>query len=191
MPGISNDGSDDLPWEGKDEGLIDRPNLERAITAKKESMARERAAEKLALTLPDELYRKTFETIHYLVNSVRIGRMTEEQFSTGIDTLFMAVCGVCPDFEGRPKFLDVITACKDEATRVYPTIKRAFYSERSRSFKVFTWQAGDDYITVNLTTSTGQLDTRVVKFNNAAEARDKLAAMATPATMAKLGFKEV
>lgn len=44
--------------------------------------------------LRSELNRKTFETLDWLIRAVTRGDLTREQFSTGIDTLFMAVNGL-------------------------------------------------------------------------------------------------
>lgn len=47
--------------------------------------------------LQDEINRKSFETIAWLTLAVTNGKITPEQFSTGIDALFMATSGLVTD----------------------------------------------------------------------------------------------
>lgn len=47
--------------------------------------------------LQDEINRKALETIAWLTLSVTHGKITAEQFSTGIDALFMATSGLVTD----------------------------------------------------------------------------------------------
>lgn len=47
--------------------------------------------------LQDEINRKAFETIAWLTLAVTQGKITPEQFSTGIDALFMATSGLVTD----------------------------------------------------------------------------------------------
>lgn len=44
--------------------------------------------------LQDEINRKAFETMDWLVGSLVGGRMSARQFSTGVDALFMGVAGL-------------------------------------------------------------------------------------------------
>lgn len=45
-------------------------------------------------TLREELDRKSFATLDWLFTSLEQGKLTPEQFSTGIDALFMATAGL-------------------------------------------------------------------------------------------------
>ena len=47
--------------------------------------------------LQDEVNRKALDTLAWLVMSVHHGKISAEQFSTGVDTLFMAVSGLVTD----------------------------------------------------------------------------------------------
>ncbi len=47
--------------------------------------------------LQDEVNRKAFDTIAWLTLAVTQGKITPEQFSTGIDALFMATSGLVTD----------------------------------------------------------------------------------------------
>lgn len=51
-----------------------------------------------------ELNRKTYDTISWLIRGLEGGRLTKAQFSTGIDTLFMAVSGLVDG-----EFIHIIT----------------------------------------------------------------------------------
>lgn len=45
-------------------------------------------------TIPEELERKSFETIDWLFSAVENGKITKQQFKTGIDALFLATGGL-------------------------------------------------------------------------------------------------
>jgi hypothetical protein len=47
--------------------------------------------------LQDEVNRKAIDTIAWLTLAVTQGKITPEQFSTGIDALFMATSGLVTD----------------------------------------------------------------------------------------------
>jgi hypothetical protein len=47
--------------------------------------------------LQEEIDRKALETLEYLTMAVTHGKITPEQFSTGVDVLFMAVNGLVKD----------------------------------------------------------------------------------------------
>lgn len=181
MPGIASDGSEDLPWDDKPAASKQRlPTLAELLG--KETNVPDHA---------EELYRKTFETISHYLNAYRIGRVTEEQFATAIDALFMAVSGLVPELPGRPDFMQVISACKDEATAIYPVVKRVFFGKSTGNFKVFTWQAGDDFIRARMTSKGELLEERKVQCPDAATARDKLNEMADPYKLKQLGYLEL
>lgn len=47
--------------------------------------------------LQDEVNRKALDTLAWLVTSVHHGKISADQFSTGVDALFMAVSGLVTD----------------------------------------------------------------------------------------------
>ena len=55
--------------------------------------------------LQDEVNRKAFDALSYLTTAVHHGKITPDQFSTGIDVLFMAVSGLVTD----PDFIYIIS----------------------------------------------------------------------------------
>ena len=72
-------------------------------------------------TLKEELDRKVFETIEYLVSAVRKGRMTQAQVSASLDTLFMAVSGLVGS-----DFIDIITEAQSYVGTDKSVVKRHF-----------------------------------------------------------------
>ena len=47
--------------------------------------------------LQDEVNRKALESLSYLITALHHKKITPEQFSTGVDVLFMAVSGLVTD----------------------------------------------------------------------------------------------
>lgn len=92
-------------------------------------------------TVQEELDRKTFETLEWLFGAVRRGNLTQDQFSTGVDTLFMAVSGLL----GKD-FIDLITAAQAECSDTKPVMKRAFV--RGNNILVVEWTVGSTRVTV-------------------------------------------
>lgn len=76
--------------------------------------------------LREELDRKAFETVQWLFSSLDQAKITVEQFSTGIDTIFMVVAGLADE-----QIVDLVTTadtfCPDEAV----TIKRHFLKKNA------------------------------------------------------------
>ena len=151
MPGIAPDGSEDLPWKDDDEPAKPAGGYD----------------------ILSELYTKAFETLKHLTLSVQQGKITEEQFSTGIDALFMAVSGLVPEYSGRPRFIDVITACSDEAKNRYPIQTRCFYNHQEGIFKTLSWQAGDPFLKVR-TVGGPNAGLKRLEADTADKARDML-----------------
>ena len=59
--------------------------------------------------LKDELDRKVFETLEYLVTRRHRKQISQQYFDGGIDCLFMAVNGLV-----KEEFLEIITAAQAE-----------------------------------------------------------------------------
>lgn len=55
--------------------------------------------------LQDEVNRKALESMSYLITALHHKKITPEQFSTGVDVLFMAVSGLVTDRD----FIHIIT----------------------------------------------------------------------------------
>lgn len=91
-------------------------------------------------SLKEEIDRKSFETINWLIHSYEKGSITLPQFSTGVDALFMATSGLTD--EG---VLRMITEALSMATanKMAP-LKRHFVKENM--IRSFTWEVGDEKV---------------------------------------------
>lgn len=95
-------------------------------------------------TFQEEIHSKAFETIEWLINSLHQAKITEEQFSTGVNALFMALSGLIPS-----DLFEIITACQTEIKRENPTLTRTFLSERGKTLTI-SWTAGESEVLVAL-----------------------------------------
>lgn len=156
--------------------------------------------------LGQELRRKSFEALQYLVSRVRDGILTEEQFNTGVDTLFMAVSGLVPELpqttfpvldlttgamtkrEPSPRFIDVITACQNEIEHVYPVQKTVLFSKAKGVFKSFRWQAGDSFVDCTTCMPGADPTTSRIKCLDAAAAMAKFKELQDSDVLRKFGF---
>jgi len=93
-------------------------------------------------TLREELERKVWETISWLITGVTQGRLTEEQFSTGLDALFMSVSGLVD--EG---FIHVVTDAQTECAGVKPEVRRHFAMDDHTI--TLSWVVGEDRVVVS------------------------------------------
>lgn len=92
-------------------------------------------------TLQEELDRKTFETLEWLFSAVQRGKITRDQFSTGVDTVFMTVSGLL----GKD-FIDLITAAQKECNFEAPVQKRVFV--KGNEILAVEWTVGTTRVTV-------------------------------------------
>lgn len=113
-------------------------------------------------TLSEEIDRKAFETIEWLFHSLHEGRLTQDQFSAGVDTLFMAVSGLT-----KNEFIDLITLAQAECGASAPMLKRVFVDGDAVKC-VTTWVVGSD--TVELTRPGAKSLEKM--FDTSREARD-------------------
>ncbi|MDY7537550.1 hypothetical protein RGU72_04695 [Undibacterium sp. 5I1] len=86
--------------------------------------------------LREELDRKSLETAQWLLNSFQNHSITAEQFSTGLDTLFMAVSGLVDE-----ELIDLITAC-DQYTKNLNNVVKAHFCKDRFTHSV-TWKVGE------------------------------------------------
>jgi hypothetical protein len=162
------------------------------------------------INIGQELRAKAFEALSWLINSVHQCKITEEQFNTGVDVLFMAVSGLVPEhtlteedvikaaMAGRmpdargPRFIDVITDCQKEIENVYPILKRVLFNHADGSFKVFQWQAGDSFVTCTTCVKGGSTATKSrLDFDSPVKAKTALDRVASPDALLKFGYVEV
>lgn len=169
--------------------------------------------------LGQELRRKSFEALQYLISRTHSAQLTEEQFNTGVDVLFMAVSGLVPEpvtakeamvailasptFSSEeatkhrysmsatqgPRFIDVITACQNEIEHVYPVQRTLLYSKEKGIFKAFRWQAGDSFVDCTTCITGSDPATNRIKCADPVTAKAKFDELQSSDTLQKFGFK--
>lgn len=93
-------------------------------------------------TLKDELDRKVFETIEYLVGAVHKGRMTKAQVSASLDTLFMAISGLVDN-----DFINIITEAQGVVGNDKSVVKRHFALPGRDITQTISWIPGTEKLT--------------------------------------------
>jgi hypothetical protein len=126
--------------------------------------------------LKSELDRKAFETVEWLFTSLDRGKITPAQFSTGIDTLFMAVNGLCAESTA-----DLMTAADGEARKEVATLRHCMLKDDK--VVALTWTVGSEQVEivgytagVESTRQTKLYDTAKLACAALKKAADKLAA---------------
>lgn len=74
--------------------------------------------------LREELDRKTFETLDWLVSGVNAGKVTEAEFSVAIDAIFMALSGLVDS-----PFIEIVTEAQKQCHAGYRRVERFFHHE--------------------------------------------------------------
>ncbi len=118
--------------------------------------------------LRQELDRKTFETFEWLLHSVENGNLTKDQFSVGVDTLFMAVSGLVDK-----KFIGLVTETRhlcDAESR--SSVKRIFHAPNKDSLIIFSWRAGQSRVIVVHYECGEAIQSKAQLFDDAKQARD-------------------
>jgi hypothetical protein len=85
-----------------------------------------------------ELDRKSTETLDWLIVSLDQGRVTEDQFSTAIDALFMALSGLVDR-----QFIEIVTEAQSQCGSGRRLMKRMFHHPSEAKIIVFSWSPGD------------------------------------------------
>lgn len=122
-------------------------------------------------TLREELDRKVWESISWLITGVTKGRLTEEQFSTGLDALFMAVAGLTNE-----EFIHLITDAQDECKAVKAGVRRHFAMDDHTI--TLSWTVGEDRVVVSKKQGGFAVGGSVKDFDDAAAAKAWLAEFA-------------
>jgi hypothetical protein len=129
-------------------------------------------------TLQDEIDRKSFETLEWLTHSVSQGRITADQFSVGVDVLFMTASGLL-----KKDFIDLITAAQELCPKE-PLILKRYFSDGHAL--VVEWTVGTDRVSMGRV-STGA---KAVKgFDTSREAKEWFQAIG--GTLESKGYKEI
>ena len=93
-------------------------------------------------TLQEELDRKVFETIEYILAGSTKGRMTKAQASASLDALFMAVNGLVDQ-----DFINIITEAQTVVGGDKSVVKKHFYNPADAEILTLSWIPGDSKIT--------------------------------------------
>lgn len=93
-------------------------------------------------TLREELDRKVFETLDWLINAESRGRLTKEQVSAGLDALFMAVSGLVDN-----DFMTIITAAQEQSAGPQSAVKRLFHHPSADEIVTITWRPTETRVT--------------------------------------------
>ncbi|MFK3741046.1 hypothetical protein [Massilia sp. TN1-12] len=120
--------------------------------------------------LKDEINRKAFETVEFLYNGLDNGKLTAPQFSTGLDTLFMAVSGLVDR-----GVIDLITAGSDyvQENKAQLIAKRALYGADG-TVVVLTRQLGADSFLVEIYRAGRRVKHEVKDYTLAKQATDAM-----------------
>lgn len=91
--------------------------------------------------LREELNRKTFETLDWLVLGVDCGRITQDQFSVAIDAMFMALSGLV-----ESPFVEIVTEAQKQCSDGKFKVKRLFHHPDSAEIVRLSWAPGESAI---------------------------------------------
>jgi hypothetical protein len=136
-------------------------------------------------TLREELDRKVFETLNWMITGHAKGILTADQFSMGMDTLFMAVNGLVDK-----DFVQIISTTQD-MTRGNPAmpVRRVFRHKESDSTVIFTWKPGSFSFTLTRYTGHMLTDEQEKPFDEREHARDYV--LAVHKVLEKKGYIEL
>jgi hypothetical protein len=98
-------------------------------------------------TLREELDRKVYETLEWLIVGHEKGRLTKEQVSMGMDVLFMAVSGLVDG-----DFIRIITEAQNEFQTNKSVVKRHFHAPEANATMTFSWVVGESNVVVTVVT---------------------------------------
>jgi hypothetical protein len=140
-------------------------------------------------TLPEELNRKTLEVIEWLVTRLGQGQLTEPQFITGLDTVFMTVSGLV-DFELIRTLSEVAKKGRDAG--IGASVRYVFvkFLPGDACVLALTWVAGRDHILCSKVSSgSPEVAATLVNCADAADAKKKLGLLRTK--LEAKGYTEV
>jgi hypothetical protein len=98
-------------------------------------------------TLREELDRKVYETLEWLIVGHEKGRLTKEQVSMGMNVLFMAVSGLVDG-----DFIHIITEAQNEFQANKSVVKRHFHAPEANATMTFSWVVGESNVVVTVVT---------------------------------------
>lgn len=136
-------------------------------------------------TLREELDRKVFETLNWMITGHTKGILTADQLSMGMDTLFMAVSGLVDK-----DFIQIISTTQD-MTKGNPAmpVRRVFRHTNTDTTLVFTWKPGAFDFTMSRYDGHTLTEEQTKPFPEREQARDYV--LAVHAALTKKGFIEL
>jgi hypothetical protein len=134
-------------------------------------------------SLREEINRKTFETIEWLFLGLNNGKLSEEQFSTGVDALFMAVAGLVD--EG---FIQMITEAQNMSDSKFAK-RRLFRAPKVDEVLTLSWIPGEDRVIVSKRIAGIATNGTVKEFANSKDASEYMRSVG--ASMERRGWVEL
>lgn len=121
-------------------------------------------------TLKEELDRKSFETVEFLYNALDIGKLTIQQFSAGLDALFMATAGLT-----NASVIDLISAGSSyvDANKDKFVDKRALYGADG-TVVALTRKLGADTFLIDIYRGGKRIKQEIKDFTLAKQASDAM-----------------
>jgi hypothetical protein len=104
-------------------------------------------------TLQEEVDRKVADTLLWLITGIEQGRLSKEQYQTGLDVLFMAVSGLTDN-----DFIGFITKAGEKCKDVKAVVHHVFTNE----LQIYTidWVVGSDKVTTSVRYMQTEAETR-------------------------------
>ena len=91
--------------------------------------------------LQDEIIRKSFDTMEWLFEAYRNATISEHQFKTGVDALFMATGGLTDQ-----SVMELVSAASSMTKGALPVEHTVLY--KVGKSHIVRWAVGDDFFTV-------------------------------------------
>ena len=132
-------------------------------------------------SLQDELNRKAFQTMEWLTNAFDKAKISDAQFGTGIDALFMATSGLVDG-----EILTLVTQASTLASPVPEPVRRHFIL--GGTIISLTWRVDDAMVAI-VKRQNGLRNEQVLETATPAQARDRVQTLAQ--RLLARGFEEV
>ena len=132
-------------------------------------------------SLQEELDRKAFQTMEWLTNACDKAKISEAQFSTGVDALFMATSGLVDS-----DILTLVSQATEIAGKATTGVRRHFVKDGT--IVTLAWAWDDAQVTVTKR-QNGARQKQQVSADSPAQARGRFNTMAQ-ALLAR-GFEEL
>lgn len=118
--------------------------------------------------LKEELERKVFETLSWLIHGVTAAKLTEQQFSTAVDAIFMSVAGLV-----EHGFIEIVTEAQNQVSESEPASVRKHFM-RGNDVVVLQWIVDTCVVRGTLWRSGKQIKTKVMERDTPVDALSSL-----------------